>query len=200
MTSRPFSLLIASLGNPGPLKSTRHSAGHILLNALANTLQASPFARSKAYANGAITSAYLSSNPTVLWQSPTSMNVSGPAVHKAWRAFVAEHDAESAGLVILHDEMETPQGRLRVRKGLQASAKGHNGMKSVQDSLRNIGTGLGERVLRVGIGIGRPISREKGDVSDYVLGQCTRQEKEQIEGLARQLVELLDKEGPKLVG
>lgn len=57
------------------------------------------------------------------------MNVSGPAVLSAWRTFVADHaasrqhgdgDGDGDGrlkLVILHDEMEIPCGKLRVKRG-----------------------------------------------------------------------------------
>src|SRR5271156_4710732 len=50
--SRPVRLLIASLGNPAPYHSTRHSAGHVLLRALATHLNFPPLTtRSKEYGN-----------------------------------------------------------------------------------------------------------------------------------------------------
>ena len=200
MTVRPSSLLIASLGNPGSLKTTRHSAGHILLNALATSLHAPAFSRSKPYANVSITSASLASTSLTLWQSPTLMNVSGPALLKAWRTFVAENQRDSSGLIILHDEMETLPGRLKVRHGLQGSVKGHNGLKSVVDSFRSAAAGTGQQIIRVGIGIGRPMtrSRERADVSDYVLGKCTGEEKAKIEGLTEELERILEHEGQRI--
>lgn len=200
MNVRPSAILVASLGNPGPLKSTRHSAGHILLSALATSLRAPAFSRSKPHANGQLTSASLGSTSLTIWQSPTLMNVSGPALLKAWRAFVSENQGDAAGLVILHDEMETLPGKLKVRKGLQGSVKGHNGLKSIVGSFRSASAEKESRIIRVGIGIGRPTtgSRERADVSEYVLGKCSGDEMAKIEGLAEELEQILEREGQRI--
>lgn len=141
------------------------------------------------------------------------MNVSGPAVVGAWKAFVAEQqaisnsnfnsgDAEvhadpspSLGLLILHDDLETPPGTLRIRHGISGSVKGHNGLRSVVGGFKSVGLGRGmeDRLVRVGIGIGRPpreVGRERGEgVSDYVLGRVTEREREGIEGLVGDVVD-----------
>lgn len=91
---------------------------------------------------------------------------------------------------MLHDEMEIPPGSLKIRRG-NGSAKGHNGIKSVQGSLQGAGIldGLGSRLVKVGVGIGRPGggTRESRDVSAYVLGQLTGREKEGLEGATREV-------------
>lgn len=79
----------------------------------------------------------------------------------------------------MHDELELPLGQVKLRKG-DASAKGHNGVKSVQQSLQSAGE-MGKltkskgdkegRFLRIAVGIGRPQSREQRDVSEFVLGK-----------------------------
>ncbi|KAK8090974.1 hypothetical protein PG994_000479 [Apiospora phragmitis] len=93
------------------------------------------------------------------------MNESGDAVAKAYRQYVSSAAAATRSqddgwptLVILHDEMELAPGQLKLGPG-SASAKGHNGLKSMQQSLQS--TGLGGRLtakngkfLRVGFGIG----------------------------------------------
>ncbi|KAK8079773.1 hypothetical protein PG997_007591 [Apiospora hydei] len=72
------------------------------------------------------------------------MNESGDAVAKAYRQFVSASASATVDewptLVVLHDEMELAPGQLRLGPGA-ASAKGHNGLKSVQQSLRSTGLG-----------------------------------------------------------
>ena len=126
------------------------------------------------------------------------MNASGPGLGKTWRTFENAHKADRdvvTGLVLLHDELEAAPGSL-VRRGGEASARGHNGIKSAQATLSGAGalTGLKDRFVRIGIGIGRPSSRDREDVSAYVLGQVTREERGRIEGAASELVGVLERE------
>lgn len=192
---RAVRLLIASIGNPKPYHSTRHSAGHHLLQALASTLQFPTLSKNK---TGLLASGATIGQPEyTLWQSTSSMNVSGVNLLKAWKSFTSEHDRDSlTGIVILHDELESAPGTLKVRRG-PTSAKGHNGIKSIQDSFSGGGVlkQLGEnRFIKIGIGIGRPQSRDKNEVSGYVLGQLTGKEKKDIADKADELVGILQLE------
>ena len=191
--SRPVRLLIASLGNPPPYHSTRHSAGHILLKSLATSLSLPPLQKSKSYGNGSVSEGL----QYTLYQSPSLMNVSGPPLLKAWKFFLTQTSDPEAitGLVLLHDELEASTAQLKIRRG-ESSARGHNGIKSVQASFQAGGilSSLGQSFIKVGVGIGRPVSREKDDVSAYVLGPITGQEKIKIEGVAHDLEALLGKE------
>lgn len=196
-TPRAVRLLVASIGNPKPYHSTRHSAGHHLLQALQSHLGLAPLTKAK---TGLVSSGSDAGRPQfTLWQSTSSMNVSGKNLLQAWKMFSSSQaDAEDAvtGLVVLHDELESAPGVLKLRRG-DGSAKGHNGLKSIQNSFKTAGVldQLGDkRYIRVGIGIGRPESRDKGDVSAYVLGQLTGREKRIIEARAEALVGLLEKE------
>lgn len=207
MSLRNVRFLIASLGNPPPYQSTRHSAGHILLRALASHLNFPPLTnRSKEFGNG-----YLSISEAhpeyTLWQSTSLMNASGPGVLKAWRAFssTSSRDPNSpdstAALILLHDELESSTGTLKVRRGPSTSARGHNGVKSVQGSLRPtdlMGGGGEECFVKIGVGIGRPASRDRDDVSAYVLGPMTGAEREQIQGSVGRLLDILQAEGRRI--
>lgn len=201
-------LFIASLGNPAPYQSSRHSAGHVLLRALQSHLQLPALRKSKPYANGLVSMGADVGRPEyTLWQSPSYMNVSGKDLLKAYKQFVAESkslgggDFGLPGLVVLHDEMETAPGQLRPRNG-NLSAKGHNGIKSVQQSLQSAGLMakltepgvVGGKFIKVGIGIGRPAggSREKDVVSAYVLGNFTGPELANLQGSTSSLVAILE--------
>lgn len=120
------------------------------------------------------------------------MNVSGTAVAAAWRQFLREVPADTeAKLVVVHDELELALGQVRVRSGDQ-SAKGHNGLKSCKEQLGSGGAGsAGTRWWRIGVGIGRPISRDPRDVSDFVLRKVSGVEKMKIEGAVLKVEEEL---------
>jgi PTH1 family peptidyl-tRNA hydrolase len=121
-----------------------------------------------------------------LWQSPVLMNISGRAVSTAWKTWRQGKQAQIAKssppgsaapvpqLVIVHDELEAALGEVKVRKQ-DASAKGHNGLKSIQASMP------GEKYWRIGVGIGRPESRDPDQVARYVLRKMTYPEEAMIE-------------------
>ena len=125
------------------------------------------------------------------------MNISGTGLLKAWKEFgsLQQNSDVVTGLVVLHDELETAPGQLKPRRG-EGSAKGHNGIKSVQASLKggNELQKLGNNLVKIGIGIGRPVSREKDDVSAFVLGQVTAKERQGIEGRVGELDMILQQE------
>jgi len=83
------------------------------------------------------------------------MNVSGPVVARALR----RHGADHHDLILVYDDIDLPLGTVRVR--LRGSAGGHNGVRSVIETL-----GTAE-IRRVKLGIGRP--DHKADVPDHVL-------------------------------
>jgi len=105
------------------------------------------------------------------------MNISGVGIAAAWRQFVKEskRDGEEVGLVIVHDELELKVGDVRIKKGSQ-SAKGHNGLKSINEKLRDTD------YTRIAVGIGRPESREPNAVAEYVLRKMGPGERAKIEG------------------
>ncbi|KAJ5963274.1 Peptidyl-tRNA hydrolase [Penicillium vulpinum] len=212
-------LFIASIGNPAPYQNTRHSAGHLLLDALKPLLET-------ALPN---TGLYHET-----WKSPSYMNVTGPnlvrrleqwATERANRleriANVAATRSSSSTpnlpaqttypttLVILHDELSIALGKVRVvRGGPEAfSLRGHRGLISICETLRK--KGLYPRsaasksasgpladlsILRVGLGIGRPTSHETGAVSDYVLKAVTDKELKAYHAAAMPVVDTIREE------
>ncbi|KAK6211996.1 hypothetical protein LQW54_005524 [Pestalotiopsis sp. IQ-011] len=198
-------LFVASLGNPAPYQSTRHSAGHVLLRALQSHLRLPPLRKSKA--GGLVSAGADVGRPEyTLWQSPGYMNESGKHLLKAYKQFAADTRTGGnlglPGLVVLHDEMESAPGLLKSRNG-NMSAKGHNGIRSVQQSLQSAGlmakltepgAGGGIKFIKVGIGIGRPAggSREPSAVSAYVLANFSGPELSNLVGSAGSLVTILE--------
>jgi PTH1 family peptidyl-tRNA hydrolase len=180
----PTSILVASLGNPAPYTSTLHSAGHILIEALRLQLSHAPFTRDAYISPGLV-----SRGPQfTLYQSPNYMNTSGGAVSKAYKAFLRDlppDERAAAQLVVLHDELEAPLGKIRMKVG--GSARGHNGLKSCVEKLGGL------QFVRIGVGIGRPESRQSRDVAAYVLKKVNGLERQRIEDGAADVLRVLER-------
>ncbi|CAK7233281.1 hypothetical protein SBRCBS47491_008556 [Sporothrix bragantina] len=198
-------VLILSLGNPGSYINTLHSAGHVALEALRRELMLPPFAKSRVFGGkpalttttaGPITAPKGGSGARyTIMQSPTLMNVSGPWVARVWRDALTAHgstgngavDAGGApvpavdqlGLILVHDDLEEEMGVLKVRPWTR-SHRGHNGLKSTNTSLlRNEFPTA--RWAKLSVGIGRPDTRDKSSVADFVLRQMSTDERARLE-------------------
>jgi len=145
--------LVAGLGNPGPrYELTRHNAGFMVIDHLAEDLRAA-YWKDEA---GARTSAVRCGEDEVVLAKPQSfMNVSGNPVSR----LVDHYDVPLERLIVVHDEIDLPEGTIRVKNG--GGHGGHNGLRSLHQRLG------GEEYLRVRIGVGRPPGRQ--DAADYVL-------------------------------
>lgn len=114
------------------------------------------------------------------------MNVSGPGVKKVWDRWQKEWEPRltRGKLIVVHDELESEFGVVSMREG-SSSARGHNGVKSVQKAMR------GTPFVRVCVGIGRPKSREREDVARYVLRKMTQTELERLETTAHNAIRII---------
>jgi PTH1 family peptidyl-tRNA hydrolase len=100
----------------------------------------------------------------VLVKPQTYMNLSGAAL----RPLLAEPDFEpSRDLLVLVDDAAIPLGTFRVRA--RGSAGGHNGLKSVEATLRT------REYARLRIGVG-PVPPDTEDLADFVLAPFSEDE------------------------
>ncbi len=156
---------IVGLGNPGPrYAATRHNAGFLVVDRLADELRAR-FARVPV---GALCAeATLDDLPLLLVKPQTYMNRSGEPV----AALVREHALELPEMLVVHDEIDLPAGRIKLKRG--GGTAGHRGLESLVEA-------LGSRDFpRLRIGIGRP--PEGGDPVDWVLSPFTPEERDQLD-------------------
>lgn len=117
----------------------------------------------------------------------TYMNDSGMAVAPLVRRFGVGDDL--GRLVVVHDELDLPVGRIRVKEG--GGLAGHNGLKSITAHLHS------DAFVRVRIGIGKPPGRRQG--VDHVLKAPGRAEREELAVAieeAADAVEVILAEGP----
>jgi PTH1 family peptidyl-tRNA hydrolase len=110
------------------------------------------------------------------------MNDSGTSVGPARGSLKVPLDR----LVVLHDEIDLPFGRLQVRQG--GGLAGHNGVRSVAG-----GVG-GPDFWRVRIGVGRPDTTDPEIVSAHVLGRFEEPDEE-----VRELIERAADEADRVV-
>lgn len=191
----PPALLICSIGNPGSAYAhTLHSAGHTLVSALRVHLGYPSFVKDKALGNGQVSRApFGGEHEWTLWQSTAFMNESGPGLRKGWETFsrgAGAGGAQPPRLVVVHDELEKPMGSISIKATNGASARGHNGLKSI---LAMVGK---TSFVRVGVGIGRPESRESQDVARFVMRKMNATEREKIERAAEEVAAKLIALGP----
>lgn len=164
-------LVVVGLGNPGPRYArTRHNAGAMLVDALADACGAS---LKRARGQARATDATFEGTSVKLAIPTTFMNESGRPVAKLAR--------KAGELLVCHDELDLPLGRVRLKEG--GGTGGHNGLDSVCASLRT------KDFLRLRIGIGRP--PESVDPIDHVLGTFHPDELDVVSDAIEQGIEAL---------
>lgn len=155
--------LIVGLGNIGEeYANTRHNIGFVMVDALAKSLNAE--FSSDRYASVAYAS--YKGRQIVMLKPSTYMNLSGKAVHY----WMQKEKISIENVLVLVDDLALPFGTLRM-KG-KGSAGGHNGLKNIQELLGS------ENYPRMRFGVGNNFA--KGKQVDFVLGEWSKEEKEQI--------------------
>jgi peptidyl-tRNA hydrolase, PTH1 family len=158
--------LIVGLGNPGrEYETTRHNVGFRWVDELAR-VQKLDF-RNDAKFHGLTARGQLHGHEVLLLKPLTFMNVSGRAVV----ALALFYKILPNEILVVHDELDLPPGLARLKIG--GGHGGHNGLK---DIIAHLGS---KDFWRLRIGIGHP--GERNEVSDYVLNDPRREERELID-------------------
>ena len=168
--------LVAGLGNPGKqYENTRHNVGFIAVDSVASALNADvKRVRFEALCGTAI----IGETPVLLLKPQTFMNLSGNAL----RAAADYYRIPPEKVVVICDDTALPVGAVRIRPN--GSAGGHNGLKSIIESLGS------ENFTRIRMGIGQ--KPEGWDLADYVLGKLTQSDRKAIDADLPDLVPALE--------
>lgn len=160
-----MTMLVVGLGNPGPeYARTRHNAGFMAVDLLAENLRVTYW---KDQAGAKVAHTRFGDEDLVLAKPQTFMNISGKAVRK----LADENGLEPSEIVIVHDDIDLPEGSVHVKRG--GGHGGHNGLRSVNEQLGN-----GD-YTRVRVGVGRPPGRK--DAADFVLEQVRGEAAERLD-------------------
>lgn len=159
--------LIVGLGNPGrQYEATRHNAGYLMLDALAQR-HGIRVARAKFQA---LTGTGRIGGARVLLMKPTTfMNASGDAVAAA----AAYYKLEPAQIIVIFDDISLEPGHIRIRAN--GSAGGHNGLKSI---IARLGS---DQFPRIKVGVGAK-PRPNYDLAEWVLSAPSAADKKKIAG------------------
>jgi PTH1 family peptidyl-tRNA hydrolase len=162
----PADLLVVGLGNPGvKYAGTRHNVGADVVHMLAER-HGGRLRMSKEHAMADEVS--IAGRRVALAFPQTFMNDSGRAVGALLRRYGITDLAE---LVVVHDELDLPVGRLKIKFG--GGLAGHNGLKSIRDHLHST------EFTRVRIGVGKPTSAREG--ADHVLRRPGKTEQAELD-------------------
>lgn len=158
--------LIAGLGNIGDkYENTRHNIGFKVLDALAKASNIS--FQDKRY--GFVAHLKHKGRTYVLLKPSTYVNLSGKAVNY----WLKKEKVPLERLLVVVDDVSLPFGSIRLRpKGGDA---GHNGLANINQVLAT------NQYPRLRFGIGNGYS--KGNQVDYVLGEWSPEEEEQLDEL-----------------
>ena len=167
--------LIVGLGNPGiPYRMTRHNIGFQVVDRLAklNDIPIRTKRFKSLYGKG-----WIDFQQIILAKPMTFMNRSGEAVKKAVDFFHLKMD----DLIIVHDDLDLPFGRLRFKQ--RGGDGGHQGVRSI---IEGVG---GNIFLRLKVGIGRP--SQGSDPAEYVLETFEKVEQLHLDQVLLQAAESL---------
>lgn len=157
---RAHPLIVVGLGNPTTrYERTRHNIGFRVLDVLSTGCvwdeRFSGLTCKTSLAELAIDSD--AEREIWLLKPQTYMNASGLSV----RALLRSVGVDPSHLLVIHDELDLPLGKVRLKWGGREA--GHNGLRSLS---RELGT---RDYCRLRVGIGRPAKEFVGQLADYVL-------------------------------
>jgi len=156
--------LVCGLGNPGlRYAGTRHNVGFIAVEALFESLNPSWIDKWDAR----VARVDFEGRQVLVVEPQTFMNLSGFAVVRA----AAFYRIPPEDIVVLHDDIDLPLGRVMVKTG--GGDGGHKGIRSI---IEQLGT---REFVRVRIGVGRP-EGQGPDVVDYVLQRFSEAERKEL--------------------
>lgn len=163
--------IIAGLGNPGKkYEGTRHNAGFIMMEALAERLEVKvDRVRFKSYCG----EARAGGRHVLLLMPQTFMNASGEAVRDAMQFYKIPPERT----LILFDDISLPVGTLRIRR--KGSDGGQKGMRSI------ITLTGSDQFPRIKMGVGKKPHPDY-DLADWVLSRFTDEEAVKIRDAAYQ--------------
>ena len=174
--------LVAGLGNPGEeYELTPHNLGFLAVDRLAEQHGIRVTRRDSRALVGV---GEIDGREVMLAKPQTFMNLSGTSL----APLMEKHGIELGRLVVVYDELDLPWRALRIKP--KGSAAGHNGMKSMIQSLKT------DEIVRVRLGIhpGHPIR----DGAEFVLAPIKRSQMKELDefvGFAADAVRSIIAEG-----
>jgi len=176
--------LIIGLGNPGKIYArNRHNIGFRTIDYLAKLHS---IGTHKRQCHSQVGGGKIAGVKVVLAKPATFVNQSGEAVG----CLVYTHEVALNDLIVIHDDLDLPLGKIRIRPG--GSAGGHKGMGSIISALDS------DDFPRIKIGIGRPVTEDGTAMTDedkiveYVLSDSSPKEEAVIKAAIAQVAKAIE--------
>jgi len=157
---------------------TRHNVGGEVVAAIADRWSFR-FRRGPRRVAASLAQGTIDGVDVILALPRVSMNVSGPAV----AAVLRYYGAGTEDLLVVHDDIDLPFGRLRLHRG--RGTGGHNGVRSI------VATVGSRDFYRLKIGVGRPPGRM--DPAAFVLQRFDGDERREVDLLISDAVDVVER-------
>ena len=163
--------IIVGLGNPGShYRLNRHNIGFRCIDHIADKFS---IPVKKRLCKSEAGQGNIAGCEVLLARPRTFVNLSGEAIS----CLLDKFHAKPGELIVIHDDLDLPTGRIRLRMG--GKSGGHRGIKSTIDCIGS------PEFNRVRIGISRPGNKgsryaEEDEIVDYVLGDFPLEEEDII--------------------
>jgi PTH1 family peptidyl-tRNA hydrolase len=159
--------LVAGLGNPGEEYAlSPHNLGFLTVDRLA---ERHGIRVTRKDSKALVGVGEIDGHAVMLAKPQTYMNLSGTSL----APLMEKHGIELGKLIVVYDELDLPWMAVKIKP--KGSAAGHNGMKSVIQSLKT------SEIVRMRLGIhpGHPLSSG----ADFVLAPVKRSQRKELEEL-----------------
>ena len=173
--------IIVGLGNPAEkYQKVRHNLGFLVVNEYAKQVNGQWASDKKLKAE------IIKIGDLILAKPQTYMNNSGLGVV----ALVKYFKASPEDVIIIHDELDLPLGKIKVRIG--GAAAGHHGVESIIKALNS------DQFIRVRLGIGnlRTLSSERDGqhvgMEKFVLEPFMSVEKPKVKHMVKQAINAVE--------
>lgn len=180
-------ILIVGLGNPGKkYEKTRHNIGFRVVDELHSS---SRFAIVRLIENfsgwkyekkcqAEISQGKIDNQKMILAKPQVFMNNSGKSV----KSLIDFYKITSPGLVVIHDDIDLPSGKIRISKG--RGAAGHKGVESI---IRAIDS---KNFIRFRVGI-QPETKKPKNTETFVLQKFTKEEEKIIKEVVKRTCQMI---------
>ena len=167
--------LIVGLGNPGKeYENTRHNMGFIMIDKFANKYNVEI---NKSKFNGLYTDLLINNEKVILLKPQSYINLSGEVIRK----YIDFFKIDINDIFVISDDLDLDFGTYKLKSS--GSSGGHNGLKNIELHLAT----RDYKRLKIGISNNKNI-----DTKDYVLSKFTNTDKEIIDKLSIDILNILD--------
>jgi PTH1 family peptidyl-tRNA hydrolase len=169
---------VVGLRNPGSeYEGTRHNVGYEVVTAVV-ARSGVRLGKSPSRLRSSIGQVGVGGERVLYVVPNTFMNQSGAAV----RAVLDYYGLDVGSLLVVHDDIDLPFGRLRLQ--VAGGSGGHNGIRSLEESL---GT---REFSRLKVGVGRPPGSM--DPADFVLRGFTKTERPDVDVTVEEAADVVE--------